>query len=129
MDKDGDDGRALVERYLAAYTSFDVERMCDLLAPAIRFENYADDQLTASATGIDEFRRLAEGSAGLFSAREQKLVSLRVEGSTAIAVVMFKGTLARDIEGGPVAGSTIGLTGKSEFEFNDGRIMRIIDRS
>ena len=61
--------------------------------------------------------------------REQKRVSLRVEDRHAIAVVMFKGILARDIEDGPAAGSMIELTGKTEFEFSDGRITRIIDRS
>ena len=52
----------LVERFIAAYNSFDIESMASLLAVDIRFENYSGDILTAAATGIDEFRQLAEQS-------------------------------------------------------------------
>lgn len=121
--------RALVERYLAAYMAFDVAGMCALLSPEVVFENYSNDQLTARANGIDAFRRLAEGSAALFASRAQKLVSLRVEADRAIAVIDFEGVLARDIEGGPAAGSVIALTGRTEFEFQEDAITRIIDRS
>ena len=72
---------------------------------------------------------MAEDSAALFATRAQKLVSLRLEADRAIAVIDFEGVLARDIEGGPAAGSVIALTGKSEFEFRGGAITRIIDRS
>ena len=121
--------RELIDRYLAAYMAFDVAGMCALLDPAVVFENYSNDQLTVSARGIDEFRRIAEDSADLFASREQRLVSLRIEPGRAIAVVDFRGTLARGIEGGPPTGSEIALTGKSEFEFRDDRITRIVDRS
>ena len=121
--------RELIDRYLAAYMAFDVAGMCALLDPAVMFENYSNDQLTVSARGIDEFRRIAEDSADLFASREQRLVSLRIEPGRAIAVVDFRGTLARGIEGGPPTGSEIALTGKSEFEFRDDRITRIVDRS
>ena len=123
------DNRRLVDRYLAAYTAFDVEAMCALLAPGVVFENHADDRLTASATGIDDFRALAMSSAELFSSRSQRIVSMRVEDDRAIAVIAFEGVLARDIDGGPTAGTNISLMGKTEFEFRDGRIIRIIDRS
>lgn len=121
--------RELIDRYLAAYTTFDVPGMLSLLSPDIVFENYLNDQLTASARGIDEFRRLAESSRALFSERRQDLVSLRVEDDHAIAVIEFRGTLARDVEDGPAAGTEIAITGKSEFAFRAGRITRIVDRS
>lgn len=121
--------RELVDRYLAAYTAFDVPGMLSMLSPDIAFENYANGQLTASAQGIEEFRRLAETSRELFSERRQSLVSLRVEVDHAIAVVEFRGRLARDIENGPRAGAEITITGKSEFAFRDGLITRIVDRS
>ena len=52
-----------------------------------------------------------------------------MEEDRAIAVIDFEGVLARDIEGGPAAGSVIALTGKTEFEFQGDAITRIIDRS
>ncbi|MBE2211495.1 MAG: nuclear transport factor 2 family protein [Xanthomonadaceae bacterium] len=126
---DRQDNRALVDRYLTAYIAFDVAGMCALLDPEVVFENYSDDVLTAATKGVEAFRRLAEDSAALFATRAQKLVSLRLEADRAIAVIDFEGVLARDIEGGPAAGSVIALTGKSEFEFRGGAITRIIDRS
>lgn len=121
--------KELVDRYLAAYTAFDVPGMLSLLSPDVVFENYANDQLTATAQGIDEFRKLAESSRDLFSERSQSLVSLRVEDDHAIAVIEFRGRLSRGIADGPGAGAEIAITGKSEFAFRDGRIIRIVDRS
>ena len=41
------DPRAIVNAYLAAYNSFDLERMFGVLADTVRFENYSGDELTA----------------------------------------------------------------------------------
>lgn len=121
--------RKLIEQYLAAYTSFDVEGMLELLSDGVAFENYLDDQLTASASGKQAFRELAASSSDIFSEREQKIVSLRMDDSRAIAVVQFRGVFAKSFENGPQCGDVMELTGKSEFEFEDGRITRIIDRA
>lgn len=40
-------GQALVERYIAAYNSFDIEGMLAQLADDVRFENHAGGQLAA----------------------------------------------------------------------------------
>ena len=121
--------KALIQQYLAAYTAFDIPGMLALLAPDVVFENYTSDQLTASAQGIEEFRTLAEQSRGLFAEREQQLTALREWPERAVAGIAFRGVLAADIPGGPQAGSMIELDGKSEFEFRDGCITRIVDRS
>lgn len=121
--------KALIQRYLTAYTGFDIPGMLALLSPDVVFENYSNDQLTASAHGIDQFRALAEQSGALFSEREQRLIALREWPDRAVAGIAFRGVLAADIPGGPKAGSVIELEGKSEFEFSEGRITRIVDRS
>ena len=121
--------KELINRYLAAYTSFDVQGMLDLLSPDVVFENYLDDQLTAQANGIAEFRELAESSLKMFSEREQSLVSLRLDEDRAVAVVRFKGTFRKSYQDGPKRGDVMELIGKTEFEFKDGRITHIIDRA
>lgn len=121
--------KALIHQYLAAYTAFDVPAMLRLLAPDVEFENYSDDQLTASAQGITAFRDLAEQSCGLFAEREQRLTALREWPDRALAGIAFRGVLAVDIPGGPTAGTVIELDGKTEFSFRDGRIVRIVDRA
>lgn len=121
--------KALIQQYLAAYTAFDLPAMLALLTPDVVFENYSNDQLTASTEGVEAFRALAEQSRNLFTEREQCLTALREWPDRAVAGIAFRGVLAADIPGGPKAGTVIELEGKSEFAFRDGLITRIVDRS
>lgn len=123
------EGQALVERYVAAYNSFDIEGMLAQLADDVRFENHAGGQLTAQADGIDAFRRLAEQSRTLFAEREQRITGFERQGATLVAAIAYRGRLACDIPGGPAAGTVLELSGHSEFGFAGGRIARIVDRS
>lgn len=120
---------ALVDRYLAAYNAFDIDGMLAQLAREVRFENWSDGELTASSDGIEAFRALAERARTLFSAREQRIVSVERSGDALLAIIDWRGTLAADIPDGPGAGTVLELRGESEFGFADGRIARIVDRS
>jgi len=119
----------LIDRYLAAYNAFDIEAMLAQLDPAIRFEHYAGGQLTADASGIDEFRRLAEQAKDLFSEREQRVTSLARRGATVVAEIAWRGRIAAGIRGGPPAGTLLEMRGSSEFDFGDSGITKIVDRS
>lgn len=127
MDSAG--AKELVDRYITAYNAFDIDGMLMLLSADIRFENHSGGQLTAAATGIDEFRQLAQQSKALFSEREQRVAALRIGQGSAIADIAFRGVLAADVPGGPATGTVLELQGTSEFTFDDGRISRIVDRS
>src|SRR4051794_39586541 len=104
---------ALIHQYLAAYNAFDVDGMLAALSPGVRFENYSGDQLTAAASGIDEFRRLAEQSKALFSEREQRITALEPSNDSIIASIAYRGRLSADIPNGPQAGTVLDLHGKS----------------
>jgi hypothetical protein len=119
----------LIDRYLAAYNAFDIEAMLAQLDPAIRFENYSGGQLSAETTGIDAFRQLAEQSKTLFSEREQRVTALTQDGDMLVAEIAWRGRLAADVPDGPPAGTLIEMTGRSEFAFGPGGIVRIVDRS
>jgi hypothetical protein len=119
----------LIDRYLAAYNAFDIEAMLAQLDPAIRFENYSGGQLTADASGIEEFRRLAEQSKGLFVEREQRVTSLAQSGTMLVAEIAWRGRIAADIPGGPPAGTLLEMHGRSEFDFGPAGITKIVDRS
>jgi hypothetical protein len=119
----------LIDRYLAAYNAFDIEAMLAQLDPAVRFENVANGQLTAEAAGIEEFRRLAEQSKGMFSEREQRVTGLTREGGTVVAEIAWRGRLAASIPDGPAAGTVLEMKGRSEFDFGAGGIVKIVDRS
>ena len=68
------DKEDLINRYLIAYNSFDIDSMLALLSPDVRFENYSGGQLTDATDGIDKFRELAEKSKLVFSEREQRII-------------------------------------------------------
>ncbi len=119
----------LIERFIAAYNSFDIEGMVSLLAADIRFENYSGDMLTATATGIDEFRQLAEQSKALFSEREQRITSFEFREGAVLVMIRFHGRLAADMPHGPAAGTVLKVQGTSEYFFRDGRIIKLVDRS
>jgi steroid delta-isomerase-like uncharacterized protein len=123
------DKQRLIDRYLVAYNSFDIDGMLALLSSDVRFENYSGGQLTASTNGIDEFRQLAEQSKALFSEREQRITKLTAGEESVVADIAYRGRLAVDMPNGPTAGTVIDLKGQSAFSFKGGQISKIIDRS
>lgn len=123
------DSRHLLDRYLVAYNSFDIDGMLALLSRDVRFENYSGGQLTHATSGIEEFRTLAEKSKSLFSEREQRVTKLTLTQDSAFADIAYRGQFAVDVPGGPSAGTVLNLQGQSEFSFKDGQISKIVDRS
>ena len=118
----------LIDRYLAAYNNFDVDGMLLLLSRDIRFENYSGENLTAVASGIDDFQQLAEQSKSLFCEREQRITNLSFGQDSAIAAIAYRGKLRAAIADGPSAGTVLDLKGQSEFWFDNGKITKIVDR-
>jgi ketosteroid isomerase-like protein len=121
--------KELIERYLTAYNSFDIEGMVATLDPAVRFENHAGGQLTAETDGIEAFRQLAEQSKALFSEREQRITNLARQGDTLVADIAWRGRLAADLPDGPKSGTLLEMSGRSEFGFGADGITKIVDRS
>lgn len=118
-----------IEAYLDAYNRFDVDGMLAMLAPGVRFENVSGGKVDAATRGVDEFRRLAEQAASMFSERRQVATAWKFGTETVQVAIAWRGVLAVDLPDGPRAGSALDLQGESEFEFVDGRIGRIVDRS
>lgn len=103
--------------------------MLSVIHPEIEFKNVANGEVNASASGIAEFRNLAEQSKGLFSSRHQTMTKFDAIDSQVIVEVDYIGVLAEDLPNGMKKGDTIKLTGRSEFCFRDGKICRITDIS
>ncbi|MCU0580914.1 MAG: nuclear transport factor 2 family protein [Syntrophales bacterium] len=121
--------RALIERYLQAYNTVDIDGMLALLHPNIRFRSIAGGEITAETSGIMALRHLAEHSRDLFSFRKQILKRIALHDNRALIEVAFEGILADDLPNGMHKGETLRLTGRSEFTFHDGKINRITDIS
>ncbi|CAM5209059.1 hypothetical protein LSPH26S_03821 [Lysinibacillus sphaericus] len=77
-------------------------------------------------------RRRGVWSSGNWLDRQQRCLPSAAwtfgSGSVRVAIA-WRGVLAVDVPDGPRAGSVLELRGESEFEFTDGIISRIVDRS
>ena len=124
-----DEKRALIERYIDAYNTFDMEGMLALIHPDVEFRNVAGGEVNAAASGKEEFRRLAEQSAGLFASRKQTVTRFEAKDDRAFIEVDYAGVLAADLPNGMKKGETLRLKGRSEFGFCDGKICEITDIS
>ena len=124
-----DHKRQLVERYIEAYNAFDIDGMLALVHADIEFSNISGGTVTASASGIDAFRQLAERANTLFASRRQTVTHFSSDGDRSVVRVAFEGVLAVDLPDGTKAGDTLTLAGRSEFAFRDGRIISLIDIS
>ena len=126
---DTDEAKTLIEEYLNAYNSFDVDAMVELVDPEIEFRNVSGGDVDTSAIGQDEFRELAQQSVFLFSSRKQTATKFEAEGEVVSVDIDFTGTLATDIPDGMRAGDELRVTGRSEFVFRDEKIYRLTDYS
>lgn len=119
----------VIQKYIAAYNAFDVDGMLKLLSPDVRFENWSGAHLNTEASGIDEFRHLAQQAKTMFSEREQRITAFKQVADSVIVSIAYRGKLAVDVPDGPSAGTALDLNGESEFAFNDRLISKIVDRS
>lgn len=121
--------KELIEHYLSAYNSFDVEGMLEVLSDDVTFENVQGGEVNASANGKGEFAELAEQAKSLFSERTQKIESITEESEKVIVKIQYHGIVASDLPNGMKAGNEISLNGVSEFTFSNHQIISIRDIS
>ena len=97
--------------------------------PQVEFKNISAGVVNARTNGIVELRALAQQSLSLFSERNQKIESFELQGSVAVATIAFRAVVAADLPNGLKKGQVLNLSGRSEFEFQDGTISRVTDIS
>lgn len=119
----------LVEGYIRCYNCFDIEGMLAYLSENVIFENESAGEVNARANGKGEFKKLAEQSVTLFSARNQEITGMEENGDSLTAYISYSGVLAVDLPNGLKSGQAIELVGRSEFRFEHGKISHIKDIS
>ena len=126
---DDEEKKNLINSYVDAYNSFDIDGMTVHVHPDIIFKNFMNGEETAKAEGAEQFRQLADKSKALFVYRHQNITKLDITGDTAKVNVVHEGILAADHPSGVKAGEPLTLNGQSEFEFKDGKLFKITDSS
>jgi ketosteroid isomerase-like protein len=119
----------VIEAFIAAYNCFDLAAMLALVHPDIVFANHSGNEVTAEARGLAQFRELAERSASIFSTRRQTITGVTCAEALVTVAIDYEGTLAVDLPGGPRAGDTLALKGRSEYALKDGKIVGLVDYS
>jgi len=119
----------LINDYIEAYNSFDIEAMLDLLDEGIEFKNISHGEITDSTKGKVEFSLIAEQSKALFSKRKQKIENITFLKDGASVDIVFSATMAISTPDGLKAGQEISFKGSSNFAFKDNKISKIHDIS
>lgn len=119
----------IIHAYIDAYNRFDIDAMLAVLHDDVVFRNFSNGKLTHETRGLTQFHAQAETASAMFSHRQQTVISAHETGTGIIVSIRYAGTLSQDLPNGMASGETIELDGQSEFQFKDGKIVFIADRS
>lgn len=118
-----------VRAYIDAYNSGDVDRMLDVLAKDIAFQNISGGAVTDGADGRKAFAQMAEAAVALFFEKEQTVTSAITVADTTVVRIDYRAVPAKDLPNGWRRGETVTLKGRSLFKVKDGKIKLLIDES
>lgn len=119
----------IIDRYIQAYNSFDIDAMLLVMHPDIEFKNFSGKNINMSTNGIKELQTAAIQAKTLFKSRNQEILKYNFKKDSASIAVDFEGVLNADIPNGPKAGEKLKMKGKSVFKFKDSKIISLFDYS
>ncbi len=117
----------LIQDYIAAYNSFDVEAMIAYLDDDVRFVNIANDEINLSLMGRRAFWDQAVQAADFFSERKQTVLSYNHTSEETEILVQYHAVLAINLPNGLQKGQILDMNGRSIFKFSDGKISSLTD--
>lgn len=119
--------REIIDIYVNAYNSFDVQGMIRLLHKDILFRNFTNGEVDMETKGIHEFSDLTEKSTKIFSSRRQTIIECSAIDDNIEVIIDYEGILAFDLPNGYKTGDKLELKGKSVFRIENGEISLIED--
>lgn len=121
--------KSIIEAYIKAYNSFDIEGMAKDLADDVVFENVSNGNVNLRTEGLAAFTEQAKAATQYFKERKQTIESWTLQDSIVEIGISYQAILAIDLPNGLKVGDTLELTGTSIFKFSDGKIKHITDKS
>ncbi|MDQ0496813.1 nuclear transport factor 2 family protein [Paenibacillus brasilensis] len=106
----------LIEKYLSAYNTFNIDGMIGVLNENIHFRNISKGEVNSETKGIQEFRTLAEQSIQVFSQRRQVIKNITFTGDKAEVDIDYEGILSSDLPNGMKAGWTVNSKSDNFFK-------------
>jgi len=119
----------IIENYIDAYNSFDIDRMLVDMHEDIRFEDISNGEINLTTKSIAELRDQAEKVKHLFKERKQKITDIKFDADKVEVKIDYHGILAVDFSNELKKGDTIELKGTSIFRFKDNKIIELKDIS
>lgn len=119
----------IIENYIDAYNSFDIDRMLSDMHNDIKFENISNGEVNLATNGIEELRNQAELARPLFKERKQTITDIKFNADQVEVRIDYSGILAVDLSNDLKIGDIIELKGSSIFKFKDDKIIELKDIS
>ncbi len=119
----------VIKNYIDGYNQFDIDKMVADLDDNIIFENNQNGETNMSLTGLAAFRQQAEHAKAYFTDRTQTIKSFIHSDNTTEIDIDYNAILGMDFPNGLKKGQNLSLVGKSIFEFNGGKIIKLTDIS
>ena len=121
--------KEIIENYVNSYNNFDINGMTNNLTNNVVFENISNGKVDLRTEGLDAFKKQAESAKQYFKERKQTIKSWEFSESKVTIEIAYKAILAIDLPNGLKEGDTLELKGISNFEFENGKIKNITDKS
>ena len=123
------DREKIIKNYIDGYNQFDIDKMVADFDDNIVFENIQNGETNMSLNGLTEFRNQAEQAKTYFTERTQSIKSLNHFDNHTEIEIRYRAILAMDFPNGLKKGQELSLLGKSIFEFQKKKIIRLTDIS
>jgi len=121
--------KTLIKQYVNSYNQFDVDGMIENLHEDIIFENISNGEVSHRTEGREAFQAQAQAALSYFSTRKQTITNWQINGGQVEIEIQYEATLAMDFPNGMKVGDQLNLTGKSTFDLQEGKIVKITDES
>ncbi len=119
----------IIENYIKAYNSFDIEKMLVDMDDNVRFENISNGKVNLTTNGVTELKNQAKQAKQFFIERKQTITSFSFNKDQVEINIDYKGILDIDFPNGLQSGDNIEFKGKSIFKFKDNKIIELKDIS
>lgn len=119
----------IIKNYIENYNQFNIDRMFVDFDDRIVFENIQNGETNMSLNGLAALVEQAEQAKAYFTERTQTIKSYNHFDNTCEIEISYRAILAMDFPNGLKKGQELNLSGKSIFEFEGDKIIRLTDIS
>jgi hypothetical protein len=124
---DNEKKEIIIQNYLAAFNNFDLEGMMADFGEGILFKNVSKHHEELESYGITTFKKQAIFARKIFSSRKQLPLAFYHENERTLVDISYEATIGMDLPNGMKEGQKIQMSGKSIFEFEEGKITVLTD--